>query len=605
MKKRPGKIERHLCWDRYNPQFFDHLSGQQIRETIKKRILEYIENEGYSKIMEIGFGSGYEYERLREDLERYNVKYIGVDYTQKFIEAARKKYPEADLFQGDIRKLDFEDNTVDLIFAYHVLEHQKGISDVKKAIKEMCRVAKEKVVIIWFKAPSIVDKTRKWKDGAFFVYKYSAAEIWKVVLETNFVVKEIIWENPWHNTVWILEKKKNDESKPTKQFKTNVLQMITSIFWLKKIKGKKIMLENFKNTIMRINKDLKVKRNIEKIKINVSNLPYNKSAVFNFNSLEKTSGVHKLCSEKGEVGLVSVIHTPSFKALKRMTDFTKKGGKFIYLPMFAGIPLPDEAPMYSIISHATPKPAEYLKKSNTINVSTTDFLPIGRFYPMPDVEKKYDFFIVTWAGDIKHKRWDLVVQLIEELCPQYKLCVLAYKGTPSRDEQNIINEFVDKGNLTFITKWISKENFPIIMNSAKVLIVPSEWDNHPRIMDQALLCNIPIVVNKNIYGGQKLINKSTGILSSPEDLSKNAEIVLKELTGKAKTREWYLDNYGPYNATIKLTACINEVFGTKFKIVYEEGREFMFEEDYIIKCGLPESIQNYFVIKKVTRRMSV
>jgi len=213
------EAESHLDWSKYKPNFLDHLKKDQTRDLIKKRIIEYIKNEGVSKIMEIGFGSGYEYERLREDLEKYKIKYIGVEYTPKFLEAARKKYPEANWVRGDIRKLDFEDDSVDLIFVYHVLEHQKNLLDVRKAIKEMCRVAKDKVIIIWFKAPSIVDETKKWKDGKFFVYKYSAADIWKAVLETDFVVKEILWENPWRNTVWILEKKKKTKSEPIKRWK--------------------------------------------------------------------------------------------------------------------------------------------------------------------------------------------------------------------------------------------------------------------------------------------------------------------------------------------------------------------------------------------------
>jgi hypothetical protein len=219
LKGHSPNTESHLDWSGYKAEFLGHLKDQPIRELIKERIIEYVKREGFSKIMEIGFGSGYEYERLKEDLKRNNVKYIGIDYTFHFVEGAKKKYPEAEWFQGDIRKLNFEDKTVDLIFAYHVLEHQQGLADVRKAIKEMCRVAKEKVIIIWFKAPSIVDPTRRWRDGRFYVYKYSAAEIWKAVLETDFIVKEILWENPWHNTVWILEKKKESREKPFEQLK--------------------------------------------------------------------------------------------------------------------------------------------------------------------------------------------------------------------------------------------------------------------------------------------------------------------------------------------------------------------------------------------------
>jgi ubiquinone/menaquinone biosynthesis C-methylase UbiE len=215
-KKEPRRLERHLDWSLRETKFLERLENQEIRESIKKRILEYIANEGFSKIMEIGFGRGYEYERLRTDLKRYNVEYIGVDYTLKFVKEARKEYPDAKWFWGDIRKLNFGNNAVDLIFVYHVLEHQNGLKDVRKAIKEMCRVAKEKVIIIWFKSPSIVSKTRHWRAGNFLVYKYSAADIWRIVLETDFIVKEIQWENPWGHGVWILEKKRKKKPIPKK-----------------------------------------------------------------------------------------------------------------------------------------------------------------------------------------------------------------------------------------------------------------------------------------------------------------------------------------------------------------------------------------------------
>ena len=124
--------------------------------------------------------------------------------------------------QNKKEDIGFEDDSIDLIFLYHVLEHQQGIEDVRKAIKELCRVTKKKVIIIWFKAPSIVDETKRWRDGNFYVYKYSAADIWKAVLETDFVVKEILWENPWHNTVWILEKKKEEKKELIEQMRGNL-----------------------------------------------------------------------------------------------------------------------------------------------------------------------------------------------------------------------------------------------------------------------------------------------------------------------------------------------------------------------------------------------
>lgn len=160
------------------------------------------------------------------------------------------------------------------------------------------------------------------------------------------------------------------------------------------------------------------------------------------------------------------------------------------MPMWAGLPKPEEVKMYSGAGYATLSPAEYLKAIPTTSLSLTDFLPIGRFCPL-NMDKEYDFMIVTWAGDIKHKRWG----------PSFKMVVIAYKGNIYRKELNIINKYKENGQLTFINFLVSKDEFPKILNQSKVMVVPSEWDNHPRIMDQALLCNVPLAVNINIYGG--------------------------------------------------------------------------------------------------------
>ncbi len=333
---------------------------------------------------------------------------------------------------------------------------------------------------------------------------------------------------------------------------------------------------------------------IYRIKKNVSQKKYNVKSYFDSNSLGKYTGVFKFQSEKGSCGLIGVRRTPTDEAYRRIESFTRRGGKLIYLPMYPEIPKPKEVPMYTIIGYASLNPSKYLVKSNNINLSTTDFYPIGRFYPMKEVKKKYDFLIVTWAKSYVGKRWDLVIQIIKKLCPHYHLCLLTYKGTPLKSDQKIINTFEKSGNLTYINHNVSKEEFPILLNSAKVLIVPNEWDNHPRIMDQALLCNVFLVVNKNIYGGQKLVTNLTGVLSQPNKISLNAIKVLKRANGTLETREWYLNHYGPYNATIKLTKFVNKVFKTNFKIIYGEETEHMYKREYIEKINLPKTTLNYF-----------
>lgn len=333
----------------------------------------------------------------------------------------------------------------------------------------------------------------------------------------------------------------------------------------------------------------------EKIKKNVARVPYNKNAIFNDKGLPIACGAYRFISNEGNTGLAGLRHDPSLKALLRMLSFTAAGGKLIYLPMYAGIPTPENVEMYSIIGHATDTPVDYLKKARTINIVNGDFVPPGRFYPMPDVEKKYDFLIATWAGDILHKHWDLVMEMLPLLCDNHKLCLIVYKGNIKDSEREIINKFIKNGNLFLIEKWTTKEEFPIRLNESRILIVPSEWDNKPRILDQALLCDIPIVVNENIYGGRKFINEKTGYLGAPHDLANVSLRLLKNLNEKKHTRSWYLENHGPYNAAIKLTKLVNETFNADFKLIYEDKRKFLFEKEYIKRIGMSQKLEDYLL----------
>ena len=336
----------------------------------------------------------------------------------------------------------------------------------------------------------------------------------------------------------------------------------------------------------------------QRIAHTVKAISFNPKAIFPSDFKFKGSGLCRIvaCRPKDKypalIGIVQIKNRLTKKALKEAYSFAKKGGKFVAIPTYPGIPTRQQVKICSFSGYTTFKPAGYLKKIPHIPLGVTDFLPIGRFNPKA-IKKEYDFLIITWARDIYHKRWDITLKLIEELCPKHKMCVLAYTGSPAKQDLPIIKKYENKGQLKFINQWVSKEEFPVLMQKCRVLIVPSEKDNQPRIMDQALLLNIPLAVNENIYGGKKLICEKTGRLSSPENLAECAKWVLQNLAGKTETRSWYLKHYGPYNAARHFTAFINKVFGANYRLICVEGVEFMFTSEYINSIvGLPEEYQD-------------
>jgi ubiquinone/menaquinone biosynthesis C-methylase UbiE len=97
---------------------------------------------GYQSLLDIGSGTG----RAIIDLkERHSIRCVGIEPVEALRAQGHAKGLSADeLRDGDVLKLDFPDNSFDVVSAFAVLHHVK---DHKAAVREMCRVAKRAVFI--------------------------------------------------------------------------------------------------------------------------------------------------------------------------------------------------------------------------------------------------------------------------------------------------------------------------------------------------------------------------------------------------------------------------------------------------------------------------
>lgn len=207
-------VEKHLNWARRFPRpaanFLSHTRLNPLRQLLKWKVIEYNVTAGEHIVLEVGFGSGYEYYRIKHELGLLNAIYIGLEYTPKFVRSARRRYPEATWIQGDARTLTFKDNSIGITFLCHVLEHQKNLDNLKKVISELCRVTMSVIIILWFKPPSLTQDTTYIMDGNFFEYRYSIGDVAEIIEQNGFMIKEIIWQNNLskyaNDCLWILEK---------------------------------------------------------------------------------------------------------------------------------------------------------------------------------------------------------------------------------------------------------------------------------------------------------------------------------------------------------------------------------------------------------------
>ncbi len=92
------------------------------------------------QVLDIGCGPGQWSEFFKEKQARY----VGVDFSEKLIEMARKKHPYYEFKTGHVFNLPFPDNSFDKVYAIALLHALPSHNFRKKALQEIKRVLKDR-----------------------------------------------------------------------------------------------------------------------------------------------------------------------------------------------------------------------------------------------------------------------------------------------------------------------------------------------------------------------------------------------------------------------------------------------------------------------------
>jgi len=141
-------------------------------------------------------------------------------------------------------------------------------------------------------------------------------------------------------------------------------------------------------------------------------------------------------------------------------------------------------------------PSQHVKDSFVIHGYPIEKLfinPYGvdlrMFYPMPEIEKKYDVIMV--GGWSYRKGCDLII----EACKKMNISLLHVGGIADLD-------FPQEINFTHINP-VDQTQLINYYNQAKVFILPSREEGLAMVQAQAISCNLPIVCSKH-SGGEDL-----------------------------------------------------------------------------------------------------
>lgn len=159
----------------YNPIYW------RLKELIKPKDL----------ILEAGCGFGQWVYRL----DQLGYKIIGVDFAEKTIKEIKSKYPKLNIKMGDVRKLPFKKNSLDVYLSFGVIEHfEEGPEEV---LQEAYRVLKPGgllfLTVPYLNLPRFLRNIRNkpLKDDNFYQYLYSKPELEKFVKEAGFEIRKV------------------------------------------------------------------------------------------------------------------------------------------------------------------------------------------------------------------------------------------------------------------------------------------------------------------------------------------------------------------------------------------------------------------------------
>lgn len=126
--------------------FVKHTSQNPLQKLLINNFYNYliatIKDFEIESVLDVGCGEGFTLNKLSE--EGIGKKLEGVDFLKTAIDLGKKAHPKLTLNQGNIYKLEYKNNSFDLVMATEVLEH---LEDPRKGLKELIRVSKKYLLL--------------------------------------------------------------------------------------------------------------------------------------------------------------------------------------------------------------------------------------------------------------------------------------------------------------------------------------------------------------------------------------------------------------------------------------------------------------------------
>jgi glycosyltransferase involved in cell wall biosynthesis len=218
--------------------------------------------------------------------------------------------------------------------------------------------------------------------------------------------------------------------------------------------------------------------------------------------------------------------------------------------------------------HCFRNPDKYINPSiPKALISESDFTNFDTYKPDSKIKKIYDYIYVCpkdsdgncfgWAAE--NKNWKLALKCIEVLSGKQNLKGLLIGRKKCKLPKKC-------KNLLKTTDFLSQKELIESYCKSKFILIPNKTDASPRVLTEALCCNLPALVNYNIVGGWKYINNKNGALfKNLAEVEKGSEYIINNLN-ILNPRNEFIDNYGNKNSGKRLKEFIQENFSDKIDV---------------------------------------
>lgn len=200
-----------------------------------------------------------------------------------------------------------------------------------------------------------------------------------------------------------------------------------------------------------------------------------------------------------------------------------------------------------------------------ILISESDFCNTDVYKPDTTIKKEYDFlYICPKDSDDKcdgwvsfNKNWSLAQPCLKYMCGTLNLkgLLVGRKGCTIPSECDGLVETTD---------FLSQSELIESYRKSKFIFIPNVVDASPRILVEALCCDIPVLVNYNILGGWKYINNDTGVFfKNTSDIKESLQTILHKTFNPRKR---YLEHWGRENIGKQFKQFIMDHYSNKIDV---------------------------------------